>query len=356
MADPLYPAAAPVLCPGLHSRLRDLFGEVLVSNRGEQMRMRTIKAAGGHVRTDIDSSGEYYRVNCPFCGDTRKRLWVNYRFGQLDGGGRPMKFLAVCYNDDCLKERANLQQLHMSLTALPHARSNSVFMLPGAEWSDITTVTPRMPGTCVPLSRLCSVDRRHPAVSYMLDTRRYSLPLLDKYGVSFCTDALPEFRPALNRIVFPIYFRNVFAGWQARYVGEADWKVILKYYTMPGLAKRQLLYNFDNASRSPFVVVVEGVTDCRSLGDYGVALLGKSVSPQQRNLLQTQWSGKPIIMLLDGDARAASEATVHDMRGDGTCVIDCELPEDKDPGDYEFDTLMAVICRSAAAVGVRLPV
>src|SRR5205085_9645610 len=58
----------------------------------------------GRYRLQVDWPGEYYAVSCPYCSDTRQRLWINHRWGKyvpelkLDN-----LFLAICFNEDCLK-------------------------------------------------------------------------------------------------------------------------------------------------------------------------------------------------------------------------------------------------------------
>src|SRR4051794_18793914 len=62
------------------------------------------EAGTGDLRLQVDHFGEQYRVCCPFCPDTRKRLYINHRWGLFDERTRSKNlWLAKCYNEDCLK-------------------------------------------------------------------------------------------------------------------------------------------------------------------------------------------------------------------------------------------------------------
>ena len=125
---------------------------------------------------------------------------------------------------------------------------------------------------------------------------------------------------------------------------------------MPGSRKSTLLYNFDNAKGSPFVVVFEGITDVWRLGSPGVALLGKSLSYQQRTLLQQTWcNNEPIIVVLDPDAQEESEGILHEMQNTGhNPVVRVQLPVGMDPADYDRSALWNIIYSQAAKIGVHL--
>src|ERR1043166_8551066 len=107
------------LRPELHAQLAICFGDVLVANEGQELvdeittqwrvRRRHSKAVR---RLEVTQRGETYRVNCPFCGDDRHRLWVNHRWGLFDiGTNRRNLWLAKCFNEDCLKPKGRPQQL-----------------------------------------------------------------------------------------------------------------------------------------------------------------------------------------------------------------------------------------------------
>jgi hypothetical protein len=361
MTDQLYPTADEsnhVLCPELYGILRANFpGGVIIANQGEACFTSTHTRTDGSHFTSINHSGEYYRVNCPFCRDTRHRLWVNHMFGQPDTDGRPMRFLATCYNEGCLSNPANRDQFNNVVYGYRNAnvRRLAAFQVYQGEWIDPSQLRAvELPGQMIPVSQLARAMPNHEAVQYLCGARRYTTQMLDKYEIQYCTYA-PRFPEAAGRIIFPIRYEQQLIGWQARYIGTADWRVIPKYYGMPGMRKRVILYNYDIAKNMPFVCVVEGVTDCHVLGDAGVAILGKSLSRYQAELLVNTWGSKPIMLIFDPDARDEMRSTVADLRECGAIVLEIVLPGEHDCGDYDPRTLWNIIYAQAAASGIVLP-
>lgn len=67
------------LNPKLYAALERRFGKVLISNPGERLVERKIPdpVRPGRYKQLILRSGEYYRVDCPYCGDKKGRLYIN---------------------------------------------------------------------------------------------------------------------------------------------------------------------------------------------------------------------------------------------------------------------------------------
>ncbi|MEI8375380.1 MAG: hypothetical protein WCJ35_21380 [Planctomycetota bacterium] len=350
------------LNPLLYDRLRQLFGRVEIFDPGSRFVARpNHDITAGRAQLSIANSGEYYIVSCPFCNDTRKRLWVNHRFGTPDPvSGRPMLFLAICYNESCLTDYANRRQLDEWVYGFQNRNArDSIRILPG-HYEEACLGPASLPGECIPVEQL---PPDHHALQYMCGARGYPLDLLVRLGCSFCVQAQPRFFPAQERIIIPIYMDGILVGWQARYVGDIDFKArsIPKYYSMPNMAKRQILYNFDVAKTYPFVTLVEGVTDVWATGPWSVALLGKTLSRQQECLLRCQWQGKPIIVMLDGGEAELSgmqhivEQLLPQTRSP---VLYVRLPAGRDPGSYQGqqETLMNIVFIQARQAGVTLPI
>ncbi len=98
------------LNPTLFQLLENRFGETLVSNEGEalsgQYKHDPIK---GRVVLDVDAWGETYRVNCPYCNETKQRLYVNHRYGVLDKITMSNNsHMARCFNEECVKREPAL--------------------------------------------------------------------------------------------------------------------------------------------------------------------------------------------------------------------------------------------------------
>ncbi len=214
-----------------------------------------------------------------------------------------------------------------------------------------------MPGDVELLSKL---PAEHPANVY-LDIRGYNVPeLAERHKLMYCTLAAPKYSLAQNRIIVPIYQNQMFVGWQARYVGDIDWKSagVPKYYTLPQMPKRIILYSHDVAFAQSMVVVTEGPTSCWAVWPYGVAILGKQATIQQQRMLHSKAADKPIVLLLDGDAKYESAKLHRALKNRVRAgIVNITLPEDRDPGSYhnQQDELWELIYQQAKEQKVSLP-
>jgi hypothetical protein len=353
------------LCPGLYELLRREFGDVGIANPGDAFVAggRRWNSIAGRTEQDVIHAGEFYTVNCPYCGDTRKRLWFNHTYGQLDDDGRIINWRVLCYNEGCLsgndrravENREDLEIRLFNAEIRAADRRFNLAILPGKRGDDGPLTAVEMPGLVVGLDRL---PHDHEAVRYM-DDRGYDVGLLGrKYGLCYCRKAF-EFHQAQGRIVIPIEMDGLLVGWQARYVGELDWKEtgVRKYYNLPGMKKRKMLYNWDRASRGGVVVIVEGVTSVWTIGDAGTALLGKSITAHQMQLLigLAPAGGRPrcLVLMLDPDADqdhkerrrldAAFSSLTNTYLKTGGAAVRVHLPKGKDPGDFDHETIWDMI-------------
>ncbi len=342
------------LNPLLYERLREEFGEVAISHPGVEASMTLTSDMNGRQRLQMITSGEYYLASCPFCNDTRKRLWVNHRWGAPDDQtGTSNLWLAICYNEQCLSIPGRPQELYERVYGFKNLklRGQQIVILPGRVDDGVLTKA-ELPGEVIKLEDLPLSS--HPCT--YLKSRGYDPHELGReFNLSYCVNALPEYPTAHGRIVIPVMMNGDMVGWQCRYVGDVDWKLakIPKYYNKPGMAGRLMLYNYDNALKSDHVVVCEGPSDVWTMGSSAVCLMGKNASPQQLMLLSTGWEGGTIIVLLDGDAEKDSTKLYNRIqehfRG---ATIRVTLPDGKDPGDFSREMMWEFISVEASRQGV----
>lgn len=355
-------AGLRLLCPELFHRLSRRIpggGRVGVANSGEAATGYAGYAFGRNDRRFVVTSwGETYRVNCPFCSDTRGRLWVPHMYGQPDPADtrRSGDFYGICFNDECLTSRDNRRALWEMVYGLRNRNARfdpPQLDLDGAIRLDGRLIERPLPGVCEPLVQLADT---HPALFYLLHTRRFSLQHAAHYQLHYCHSG-GETPLAAGRIIAPIVMHGRQVGWQGRTPGEPHNKTTPKYYGCPGMPKRQMLYNYDRALGKPFVVVFEGWTDVLRLGDCSLALLGKTLTTQHRYLLEAGWPNRePIVFCLDPDAYEESQLAIHELAARGTNpVVSIRLPDGWDPADFDRDPLWTIIRTQAAERGVRLP-
>lgn len=330
--------------------IRD-FGDVKIAKEGEAMiyKMAPDPITGG-THVVIQHSGEEYRICCPFCSDTRYRLWINHRWNTTDpitkyyfGVGH-----ICCFNDSCdinqYAPKDARRKCHDLLVKQmkPYMRRGMGLQPKATKKREVKAV--KLPPKCIPLDTL---PDNHPAVVYLRDERGY-----DPYAkaVEWQLQYCPEDENPLvgNRIIIPITYNGMLVGWQARYIGDSPPSDnIPKYYTMPGTPKNQVLYNYDRAKATRFGVIVEGATDVWQVGRQGVAFLGNSISPQQTRIVTSTWGQTGICVLVDPDLitkprKRPDRPTEYEKIKDTLLrpglfawgALEVVLPPETDPGSF----------------------
>lgn len=324
-----------VLNRALYKRLERRFGHVKVSNSQQAMVCKSVKTGDDELKPKllISHAGEYYKICCPFCRDTRYRMYVNHRFGQLDAYKRPLLFLAICYNEGCLSNRDNFKAF---LEMLDEAYLSEARVVPGKVVSEEAQEV--MPvGTTIALNML---HRTHPARLYV-ESRGFNVDVLaNRYGVTYCTSS--RYSLATDRLNIPVFEKGKLKGWQARFAGELDWKgpnkkeLPPKYFNTPEAHFRsRCIYNIDNMCRWETGVLVEGVTGCWRFGPMAGAIFGNSMSEAQKRKFLSVFRKRTAILLLDPEEfesnstkKLVSEMKKH-MPGN-FCAV--RLPTGTDPG------------------------
>ena len=96
-----------LLNPHLYNALVAVFGHVKIKDAGVAMRISgyqpaTLPDGRRRLQAVIAERGETYIVSCPFCSDTRFRLYINHRWAERDPVTNDRNlFLAHCFNEHC---------------------------------------------------------------------------------------------------------------------------------------------------------------------------------------------------------------------------------------------------------------
>lgn len=341
----------------LFKRLETLFGRVKVSGAGQQFDADTL-VVGGRRRLNFRSKGEYYKVCCPFCGDSRFRLYVSYMFGQKGADGKPMRFLAHCFNENCLGDHQNFSAFIDKLESPLLIPLSDIKVKPGKRVTEADTIA-TWPGECVKLNEL---SQDHEALVY-IRSRGYDPEILRRvYDVRFCVQS--KFSLAQNRLIIPIYQNNVMRGWQARYVGELAWKTEKnlppKYFTMPGLSKSSVVYNIDRSKLFNACVICEGVVDVWGFGDGAVCTFGHTCSDKQLEIITSAFRrpSRPIVLMFDPEAYTEKHVQnlLHNPRllSHSGGFAHVKLPEGTDPGSTQRRELRKYVKEQVARQGINL--
>ncbi|MFO0822517.1 MAG: hypothetical protein U0792_05255 [Gemmataceae bacterium] len=346
-----------VLNGPLYKRLQKLFGAVKVTRRGVPMQAsRSTDYLTGEPRLQISEKGEQYHVSCPFCGDTRFRLYIHHTWGQRDVFGRRVNYLAHCHNEDCLSKAENRQKLTQSLAGVeglitPVARASRVRLSdPTKEYA--------LPGS---VTRVDELPPEHIARQYLTGRKFDPDKLARIYGVSYCEESVHYL--ARKRIIIPVLEGGKRRGWQARFVGELDWKgpnksaLPPKYFTASGMPRSELLYNLDQARKYSTGVIVEGVTDVWSFGPMAVGLFGKNMTDEQRRKFLATFRERTAVLLLDPeefDTECTQEMIRQLRRAMPKSFAAVKLPDGSDPGSLDRSFLRAYVAEQAADQGVTV--
>lgn len=343
-----------VLRPELYRRLKMRFGRVSVSSRGKSIEWG-LRSKNGRLERYFDKKnpkhtpGEYYAVDCPWCGDTKRRLWINHMWGAYDEITESRNlWLAHCQRRGCLDRYENQKALYSEIfyngCGQDPVIRRSEYQAPtldGVDW----------PGA---VWQLTSLPAEHKARQWLRDERHFDPDWLSaQYRIGYLMTAKPRWHFLTGRIIIPIYHEGRYAGWQARFVGKIpEGSDIPKYFTGPGTPRGRLLYSYDLARQQKFGCIVEGPTDVWRFGPEAVAVLGKPTQ-HQGNLMAMTW--QTIVVLLDHDARRESYQLFDYLRTGGKRVVEIDLPVDMDPGDYKTtDELRRFVFNQAQQKGVSL--
>ncbi len=347
------------LNPSLYQRLREEFGQVSIAQQGVAASVtynNGLLLSEPNLRMEMKTSGEYYKVNCPYCGDSRGRLWINHLWGVRDDiTNRTNLWLAICYNEDCLKTIGRAAALYDRVYGFQNAnlRGQKPVILP-SDGTEQTLKPKQVPGKLIKLSDL---QDNHPAITYLNERKFNIYELQDSYSVEYCECTFGRYTQAASRIFIPIIMESVLVGWQCRYPAELDWKAsnTMKYYSCPNMPKRLMLYNFDNAIQFPFVVICEGPTDVWNTGLFSVAAFGKHPSFNQIKLLCNTWP-ELIIIMLDGDAWSDTVKLVERIQAEEYKgkIVPIKLPLNKDPGNLTQNELYDYIIRATTEKNIDL--
>lgn len=226
------------------------------------------------------------------------------------------------------------------------------------------------PGTLVPLA---TVGDDNPGAVYLRARGFDYRELGSDFGFAYCSPGR-QFAHGVfsttNTVVATVVMDGKEVGWQARLLYDPDklddahcammgimWdaekrKYVKppKYFTMPGMDKREILWNYDNARRSDTVVVTEGVYDAARVGKCAVATLGKYVSDKQVDLLQQYW--RHVVILLDPDA-AKEAKRLRAMFGPTVDVVLVTLRGYKDAGEAPRKEVWSQILDACTAAGLN---
>ncbi len=264
-----------VMNPALYRVLVKHFGEVKIVNEGLE---RIEDRVPGKRDRVVIQRGESYSVDCPLCGDSKKRLSIGYQWlSRPPLSNRRITHLAHCYNEDCpVRSPEFYSRFLEDLTAAEMGLLDDIEVTPRKVSARTQSGVIPLPEGCVPLHDL---EDEHPAVLFLMrkypafNTLRTVHYLSRAYGAMFTAEYDQRFPAAQDRIIFPIRQNSVVVAWQGRAI---DAEAQPRWYLPPGFIK--CFYNIDAVDPYKPVILTEGVTNAICCGPQAVAMFGKQLN------------------------------------------------------------------------------
>ena len=281
-------------------------------NENEARALARLQQRFGQVKP---ASKGWVRIQCPICLPKDRKKFKRY------------VNLSSIYSKCFICE---LPMQEAELVGDAHIRvSNPLPSLVPDEPKKENPMARKMPGTkFIPVNQL---PPDHPAVAFLakdhlLDLDRYA----NDYGIVYCpagagmTFNSRPFISSSDRLIFPVMFKGVMAGWQMRSIPGTvygDRTDVVKYYHL--FNKGSVLFNYDKAKQYETVVLTEGVKKALKFPN-GVASFGKDITETQVALL-SEW--KNVIICLDAGSVEQSIASRVEasLQGHGVHALNVDL-------------------------------
>lgn len=129
-----------------------------------------------------------------------------------------------------------------------------------------------------------------------LKKRGFNLTELAMRGIGYCTRG-----DYANRIIIPFYAKGKLVYWNARAILFGDIKFKNPSTDELGIGKSLLMFNVDALAMQRRIYLLESATNALTIGERGVAILGKILSNHQLSQILRS-PVKEVIIILDEDA------------------------------------------------------
>lgn len=255
-------------------------------------------------------------------------------------------------------------------------------------------MVPEWCGKTIPIDEL---PDDHPAIIYLKERGFDPKRLREHLDVSYCTQAIPEdrskgrFYSKLNngmrntpegRIILPIWINGHRVGYQCRIIDKKigdnyfvwdgkNYKPIKvngqdlfppndrfpkgfnphKYMNALGSKRNMMLMGYDQAVKwneekgfnknSSFCILVEGPLDAAKIGPPAIAILGKSLSPIQAELIKEKF-GKIIVVADNDKAGQECKRCIYERLAPYP-VDDVTVMGGKDAGDLSYEEALELV-------------
>lgn len=166
--------------------------------------------------------------------------------------------------------------------------------------------------------------------------RGFPIELLSKCGIGYCTTG-----SLLGYLIIPFYYRGQLRYYNARNVMGSGPRYNNPNKDITGVGKEFIIFNHDALFMYKTVYLCEGAINALTMGEKGIATMGKSVSRYQINEI-IKSPVEHIIILLDHDAQdKAIDLAMKLVNFKRVKVI--LFPDDRDVNDLGKKSVMKMI-------------
>lgn len=254
-----------------------------------------------------NNTGQLIFNRCPFCNKEKKfylskdlGTWICFS-GKCGKKGNIVTLVAQLEN---ISIKASLEYLKYDIERIP------VELLNTLEYKDLLNYKREEVKLFTPIEveftsnirkfKNFSLDflKKYRRFFNYLYKRGINREMIDHFDICFNTSQ--------ERIIFPVKYNNKLVGWQGRLIyDERVSRNNPKALTEPfGVFKKsEYLFNYDSVLNKDYITIVEGPIDCcKTFKHNSVALLGKTISQRQFELIRKMSSLKRIYIGLDPEA------------------------------------------------------
>lgn len=174
------------------------------------------------------------------------------------------------------------------------------------------------------------------AMQNYVKRRGFDIKTLSKIGVGYCTTG-----SLFGYLIIPFFYNGELRYYNARQVIGSGPRYNNPSKDITGCGKEFLIFNYDALFMYRSVFICEGAINALTLGERGIALMGKAFSRYQVNQI-IKSSCEHVIILLDPDAKEyAIKLALELVHFKKVKVV--FLPEEKDVNDLgKSETLKLV--------------
>jgi 5S rRNA maturation endonuclease (ribonuclease M5) len=286
-------------------------------------------------------------VCCPYCADTRYRLYVAIADGKKVKQGQ-----GWCHNEGASH---NFYELYRDLENLTDAEAHEHLYTDDAEpvYGKASTALAayetkkveqpvqdnlpvRWPAGYVPLYNLSEADFDKKLPAYVRE-RKLDKKLCDKYLLGYSTN---DYQHA-GRLIVPIYQNEILVGYQGRAMHPG---IVPKYRFMDGIVAGEYLFNLDNVpSETTEAILVEGVFDVWGMIRCGypntIASFGKHLTPRGVKTLVGRF--KSVLLMWDSDAKKEIVKLAEHL--EGMIELKVTFLAGKDPDEAEIEDVKKAV-------------